>query len=224
MQQINQLETLIHLFEGPFLLNNKKGIISSKVPFDIKKGSVPILLSIPHSVVQLRNQKLKDADDYTGSIGLIVQSLTNCYTIYSTSLSEEDPNYISGGWYKNEIVQLIKKHNIAVVIDIHGASSERKFDIDLGTIHGKSMKQTYLENIKGIFNNHHIKDVRENDTFPATHQGTITSYIFHNTGIPCIQIEINGKYRNPHADMKSIRFIIHSLVDIVDYLSRESAL
>ncbi|WP_221564564.1 N-formylglutamate amidohydrolase [Alkalihalobacillus sp. TS-13] len=221
MQQTNHLETLIHLYEGPFLLNNKKGNISSKVPFDIKKGSVPILLSMPHSVVHLRNHKLKEADDYTGSIGLIVQSLTNCYSLYSTRLSEEDPNYVKDGLYKKELVQLIKRHNIAAVIDIHGASLKREFDIDLGTLHGKSIKHAYVENIREIFNRNNIKDVRENDTFPATHTGTITSYVYTYTGIPCIQIEINGKYRNPLADMENIRSIIHSLVDIVDYLSVE---
>jgi hypothetical protein len=58
---------------------------------------------------------------------------------YSNSFSKEDPNYILGGEYKAALGTIVKEHQIKFVIDLHGASKDREFDMDLGTLHGTSI-------------------------------------------------------------------------------------
>ncbi|WP_067724623.1 hypothetical protein [Oceanobacillus damuensis] len=213
------LKSIASAYESQFALNDYKGNILAKHSYEKSFGSIPILLSMPHSVAQMRNGKLKDSDDYTGAIGLFTQKLLDCHCIYSTRTSEEDPNYVIEGKYKIELEKIIKKGNIKFVIDLHGASSKRNFDIDLGTIHGKTMSSNTINEIKEIFSNNGIMNVLENEMFAATHKGTITSFVHHELKVPCFQMEINKKFRDPLNRIDSFKILIASLVDMIHYLN-----
>lgn len=154
---------------------------------------------------------------YTGSLALLLQKLTNCYCIYSTSFSKEDPNYILGGEYKTALHTMVKEHRIHFVLDLHGASKDREFDIDLGTLYGTSIEDKHLNNIITIFNNNGIARVEHNHTFSASHPGTVTSYAAKELLVQSIQIEINRKYRDPGA-FDLFQKTIHSLEQIIKLL------
>lgn len=154
---------------------------------------------------------------YTGSLALLLQKLTDCYCIYSSSFSEEDPNYILGGEYKTALQTIVKEHRINFVLDLHGASKEREFDIDLGTLYGASIEDKHLNNIINIFNTNGIASVEQNHTFSASHPGTVTSYAAKELLVQSIQIEINRKYRDPGA-FDLFQKTIHSLEQIIKLL------
>lgn len=160
---------------------------------------------------------MKPADMYTGALALLLQELTQCHCIYSHSFSKEDPNYILGGDYKATLGRFVKEHNIKVVIDLHGASKLREFDIDLGTLYGTSIHQDSLNQIVQIFNNNGIAKVLQDHTFSASHPGTITSYSNKELFVQSVQVEINRTYRNP--DMSHLfKNTIHSLKQIINVL------
>lgn len=191
--------SLIEQYELQFSNNNYFGDIGVDPSYSIVEGSLPVLVSAPHAINHFREHAVKPADMYTGSLALLLQKLTNCYCIYSNSFSKEDPNYILGGEYKAALRALVKEHRIQFVIDLHGASKLREFDIDLGTLYGTSIRENNLNDVIGIFNNNGITNVRQNHTFSASHPGTITSYCAKELLVQSIQIEINRNYRNPNA-------------------------
>lgn len=127
------LKSMSEVIEGQFSYNKYNGFEHSLLPFDLKLGTKPVLISAPHSVNHMRNNKLKKADLYNETIASIAQLYTNCFCIYSNRISDEDPNYTIGGKYKDAVKEICVKNNIRLVINLHGASISREFDIDLGT-------------------------------------------------------------------------------------------
>lgn len=211
----------IREYERPFAMNHYQGNLDAEGYFDILHGQIPVLVSAPHSVNQIRDNEVKKADIYTGAIAAALHDLTSCYGIFSTKISEEDPNYVMGGSYKEAIAGLVRSHGIRFVIDLHGAAESRDFDIDLGTIHGESMNQAHVTAIEEIFKSNHIMNVKQNDSFPAEHPGTITNYVSQCLSVPSIQMEINRSYRDPD-DEVGLQRILDSLQQIIMYLAGAS--
>ena len=93
--------------------------------FETIKGKIPILISAPHSVRQIRNGKIKGKDIYTGPIVIILQKEADCYSIYKTKNNNDDANYdIENNTYKEEILKIIEENQIKLLLDIHGASND----------------------------------------------------------------------------------------------------
>ena len=99
-------------------------------------GQVPILLSAPHAVKQIRNGNIKDHEFYTGAIVECLAKQIGCSCITKQYLIEnaanDDPNtdnaYCS---YKTAINQFLQDHNIRLFVDIHGLSSNRDSIVDI---------------------------------------------------------------------------------------------
>src|SRR5690554_6185453 len=85
---------LIHMalsFEKQFSLNNYFGQNNHQL-FQYEEGAIPIIISAPHAVKQVRNGWIKDPDIFTGSLALLLKSLTGCHIIYRTSTGNGDSN------------------------------------------------------------------------------------------------------------------------------------
>ncbi len=166
--------------------------------FEIVKGKVPIILSAPHCVKQTRNGKIKGEEGETGAIVQYISEYTNCWCIYKTANKQDDANYdIENNPYKEAIIQLVEKNKIKLLIDIHGAGYENDFDIEIGTgrmenLQGKSF---IIDELKKDFAENQIKNVTIDTKFKAISEHTISRQISQKAKIPCMQLEINGKYR-----------------------------
>ena len=107
--------------------------------YTILKGNVPILFSAPHTMYQLRDDgstKLKEP--YTKAIALYLNKYCNTYAIVKNNDTGIDSNRDNYDQYNVEMRRLIKENNIKLVIDLHGASKDRKFDIEFGTLNNLS--------------------------------------------------------------------------------------
>ena len=96
----------------------------SRTPgFVIVPGTIPLIVSAPHSINQFREGRLKFADRYTGSIALLLHELTGCHLIYSSGYTGGDPNYdsLESNPYQEALISYTKEHNIHLLIDLHGA-------------------------------------------------------------------------------------------------------
>ena len=209
-----------NLIEKQFSYNHYHGFDFQSLPFDIKLGATNILISAPHAVNHIRNNKVKNADVYTGSIASIVQSYTNSFLIYSNRISEEDPNYIVGGQYKSALKEICNMYQIDYILDLHGASRERDFDVDLGTMTGESMDKNSVNRVIEIFRENGVKDVKNNAVFTASHPGTITHFAKNTLQIQAIQIEINRSYRDPIHHFEAYTRLIKSLIEIINDLKK----
>lgn len=217
----SDVKSMSDIIESQFSYNDYNGFEHSLFPYDVKLGTKPVLLSAPHSVNHMRNNEVKKADLYTGTIASIIQLYTNCFCIYSNRIADEDPNYTIGGTYKDAVKKICTQHDIRLVIDLHGAAATREFDIDLGTMDGTSIDETSVSIMKSLFNQNGIHDIRLNDTFPASHKGTITHFTRNKLNINAIQMEINYLYRNPN-NTAQFSTLLQSLVDIVEHFGKES--
>ncbi|NNJ19242.1 hypothetical protein CSV86_031230 [Pseudomonas putida CSV86] len=65
---------------------------------------------------------------------------TTCATvIYTQYRTPSDPNYYDDNEFKNQLAELIGSQRPALVLDIHGSSDFRPYDVDIGTMNGKSL-------------------------------------------------------------------------------------
>lgn len=148
-----------------------------------------ILISAPHTLPHLRKGKYKWADSGSGALALALQRATNTHLIYTTR-SGIDPNYYDNSLYKVALKKYLKSHpEIELVIDIHGASPKRQFDVDLGTMHHKSIRNPKVyQVIKSHFEKAKLR-VSEN-FFSASKAETVTKFVY-NLGLSAIQMENN---------------------------------
>lgn len=207
----------IKKYELLFSGNNYNGC--GDVPFIIEEGEIPVMISASHSINHFREGKSKLADKYTGGICRYLHEKTGCHAMYSSMYTECDPNYDlpEKNIYQQALKDYLLNKDVFVLLDLHGAAFSREFAIELGTapqhfsndLYNSSEDPSLLEYqfiddvIIDVFNDLFIslennkKTIWKNKLFDAGGQNTVTKYISSDTHTACIQIEINGLYRNP---------------------------
>ena len=230
IEKIKEYETL-------FSDNQYEG--SGKNAFIIEEGTIPIMVSAPHAINQFREGKVKRADMYTGGIARYLHEETGCHLIYSCMFTESDPNFDLPGTnsYQETLKEFVERYSVAVLLDLHGAEKKREYAIEMGTAPEQNpiLGVVYEEDpslhehkfisglIQNLFEDNfklcpcERKEVWKNKIFDAGDQNTITKYISENTDTACIQLEINGIYRDPANQIEFIA-LIKSLKELIDIL------
>jgi len=187
--------------ELKFKINNYKGdsVLSCVVE---KFGDIPILLSAPHAVKQIRNGEIKAHEFYTGAIATCLAKKIGCACITKQYLIEnsqnDDPNtdnaYCS---YKTAINQFLQEHEIKLFVDIHGLSSNRDSIIDICIDNGKNVNDMdYVSSLQKCLENKFGENKSSIDKyFQAFSENIMSKWIHSNFGISAIELEINGAYR-----------------------------
>ena len=176
--------------------------------FVILKGNVPILFSAPHTMPQLRDDgTTKLREPYTKAIALYLNKYSNTYAIVKNNDTGIDSNRDNYDKYNVEMRRLIKENNIKLVIDLHGASKDRNFDVEFGTLNNLSADFSTIKELEEAFTENGISIVSYNDPFKG---GAITQGIYALNDVEVIQIEINGKYRD-YSNISSLEELIKSL-------------
>ena len=204
IEQIKDLESL-------FSDNKYDG--SGEKAFVIEEGSIPIMVSAPHAINQYREGQIKWADMYTGGIARYLHEVTDCHLIYSCMFTETDPNYDCPGTnrYQESLEEYVKTHGVKFLLDLHGASRDREYAIEMGTAPNQNRKEDpslhqliFADRLIQYIFEDCFKDLKisqkkvwKNVIFDAGDQNTVTKYISENTETACVQIEINRELRTP---------------------------
>ena len=182
----------IILLDQEYTANQNNGEKITGSNFRIINGNIPVLLSAPHSVKTVRENRLKSSDILTGGIVEYICQQCNAFGITRIFNNNDDPNYYNTGTsleYKNAVTDLINSNNIRFMLDIHGCSDEHKFEIEIGTNHGTNLNNPNTSKI--ICNAlSKIALVSEDTLFSAPSPANISNYVHAHTNIDCIQIEI----------------------------------
>lgn len=205
----------------------------------IKEGSIPILISTPHSVPQTRNGRPKGKEVFTGGIGQYLQKETDCFLIQSLASENHDPNYDSeeNSKYKKELTRLVLKNNINLVIDLHGCARSTPYLIELGTAdntyktlnHDDKLLNIIKEILEEKLKIHHPRPVVINQIFKALPKNTISNYINNKTNVKAIQIEVNAQIRDFYEEEtveQSTRFVeamINLILETNDYFKKQKS-
>lgn len=170
--------------------------------FEYIKGTKNILVIAGHATAQRRESKIKQADAGTGSLAIELNKLTNVAVLYTTYLSPSDPNFYDNNEFKDTLAKLLTELKPILVIDLHGSQPFRPYDIDFGTMNGKSYltRKDFLDSLKVAFHTESLSN-QSQDYFSAEKNQTITKFV-SSKGIPCIQLEINSNFLS--ADLGNI--------------------
>lgn len=159
-----------------------------------EQGSIPILLSAPHTVNFLKEDgNFKMREGYTKAIVKYLAQKTGAFLMIKENSDGIDPNKIEMEDYKRQLLEIIEKHQIRLVLDIHGAASHHDFAIEIGSLDGVSAKPETIKALKTALLNQRIAPVAENQPFKG---GGITKTVHGNTNIEVLQLEINRDYRD----------------------------
>ena len=159
-----------------------------------EKGTVPILLSAPHTVNFLKEDgNFKMREGYTKAIVKYLAQKTGAFLMIKENSDDIDPNKLEMENYKHQLLEVINKYQIQLVLDIHGAASHHDFAIEIGSLNGVSVRPQTIESLKTALKNQGIAPVAENQPFKG---GGITKTVHGNTNIEVLQLEINRNYRD----------------------------
>ena len=178
----------------------------------IVPGSVPVMISAPHSVNHVREGVSKPAELMTGALALWLGKRTGCHVIVRTSNAGGDPNYDSpeSNGYQRDLLSYLASSGVCVLIDLHGASSDRDFAVDIGTsptdecpqgrsLHGHTFVTSFLRySFEYAFARNDLpkRRVSVNEVFSASRSTTVTGAISSASDVACVQLEVNGTLRS----------------------------
>lgn len=184
--------------------------------YDIKIGQIPVILTSAHGIEQeKRGGKVKLAEPLTRGITKYVSKKTSCCYLVKNEDTGVDPNKANNDEFKKILLELIEKNHIKLLIDLHGAKKERNFDVEIGTLEGRSADAKIVGDLVECLQKNGVTKIAFNDPFKG---GFITRTVYENCGINCIQLEINGDYRNLRK-INNLKKICKALTDFIDMLN-----
>lgn len=191
--------------------------------FEVHTGNRPVVVSAPHATNPTRDGKLRFADAGTGSLAALLHDLAGCTAIYTTYASPSDPNYDDENEYKEQLRKLLETRKPALVIDLHASHWNRPYDVDFGTLHGRSLlgKSEVLRELANHLRNEGIGNFSQ-DYFAASKNATMTKWA-SSLGVPAIQLEISTTWTTPGPDeLLAHRYaqLLQALVRFISSYSR----
>ena len=107
-----------------------------------------------------------------------------------------------------------------LVIDLHGASESRDFDVEFGTMNNLTADFSTINELKEAFIENGITKISFNNPFKG---GAITQYLYNKKDIDVIQLEINYRYRD-YSNLDNLELLIKALSAFIkqykDYIER----
>lgn len=220
MRDIDELAAFIKDLERPFILETPINGDTSQ-SFEILTGTIPVMVSAPHSVSQYRMGSIKQAEYRTGPLAIMLHSYTGCHAIYKTKNVQDDANFDDLSLYRDTLVEYIRSHQIQYLIDLHVMSPLRDHLIDLGTGRGKNIQSNFglVSRIADVFSANSVQQVAVDKMFTAGLENTVSATVAREADIFALQIEMNWRLLNLSSGTRNQLNVLQSLVQIVDYLN-----
>jgi hypothetical protein len=162
--------------------------------FELLDGDAKVLVVAGHATQHMRQGAFKSQDGGTGALALMLHRLAGCPTIMNRYQSPRDPNYYDDSDFKAALKEMILRLKPVLVLDIHGSSSGRPYDIDFGTVGGTSLlgERRQLDRLAERLEREGMRNFSQ-DYFAASRKGTVTRFVMA-MGVPCVQLEFNSSW------------------------------
>lgn len=185
-------------FESYFSDNNynpKKGQLDLSLDHSHLNSS-KFLFCAPHALNHYRNNNLKVADVFTGSLCQLLAIKTNQSVLIST---RPDTGLEYLGFGRDYIGQIKNAVNDGlIVVDIHGMSDRHNLDICIGT--GPNPSKKVISFVDRMIIELPGYKISVNYPFSAKSDHTITNFVQTKLSGDSIQIEIAARLRRADSD------------------------
>ena len=187
--------------------------------YRVLSGNVPVLLSAPHSVNQIRGEDVRDAEKYTGALTRFLANATSSYAIFQI-FTHADPNTDEENAYKNAVVNLVNSYNIKLLLDIHSSTFKDDTDLDIVTNNRETLRgMDYLfDRLKELGVKYNIK-IDENNVPNKEKENEIINVTSLICGIPTMRIVINNKRLETSDEDDSLENIISLMEEFISYFN-----
>ena len=187
--------------------------------YRVLSGSVPVLLSAPHAVNQIRGEDVRDAEKYTGAFVRYLCNATSSFGIFQL-FTHADPNNDEDHNYKNAVINLINAYNIKLLIDIHSSTFKDDTDIDIVTNSRQTLRgmDSLFDKLKLLGVKYNVK-VDENNVPNKEKSNEIITVASLICGIPTMRIVINNKKLDVLNDEESINKILLLMEEFISYFN-----
>jgi len=187
--------------------------------FVVKRGRIPVLVVAGHATAQTREGSLKTADRGTGSLAVALHEMTGATAIYTTRRSPSDPNYYDDNEFKRTLGELVREIRPRIVLDLHASHAYRPYDVDFGTMGGRSLgnRPDLLESLIGAIRAEGMLNLSQ-DYFAASRNPTVTKFV-SSMGVPAIQLEITATRLDPSRDPLTAHRFAQLLQALVRFIS-----
>ncbi len=177
--------------------------LPAQAAFDIRPGTRPVLISAPHGACHWRQGWWKGQDGFTAALAHLLAEQTGAHALYTVRRISPDPNFEDDSDYKRALAEIVARHDIGLVLDLHGASPLRPFGLALGTIDGRTCpayEGLILDRLGaqqfGPARRHRLDRLWVNQMFKGgARQRTVTRFAWEQCGVNAAQVEINGYLR-----------------------------
>ena len=187
--------------------------------YRVLSGNVPVLLSAPHAVNQIRGEDVRDAEKYTGAFVRYLCNATSSFGIFQL-FTHADPNNDEDHNYKNAVINLINAYNIKLLIDIHSSTFKDDTDIDIVTNHRQTLRgmDSLFDKLKLLGIKYNVK-VDENNVPNKEKSNEIITVASLLCGIPTMRIVINNKKLDVLNDEEAFNKILLLMEEFISYFN-----
>lgn len=198
--------------EDIFAANNYNPNNDDEVIYIEGSSSRPIVMfCAPHALNHYRNNKLKIADIFTGSLCQILAKQSNQPGLISTLPTKNSKHLGFGKDYLDHVKDKTKKG--AMIVDIHGMSDSHGFDICIGT--GPNPSTRIKDLAINLANTLPEYKVSINHPFDGSPDYTMTNFVQNNLKGDSIQIEISSRLRRPDRNSNDSSIFLHKINNLI---------
>ena len=123
-----------------------------------------------------------------------------------------------GNPFKAALERFVEQHKPRLVLDLHASREDRVYDVDFGTLRGKSLGSHpgMLEGLRRRLREHGISELSDN-AFPGERQATIVRFLTDRK-VPCIQLEINARWLRPERGPDELQRFLQLVQALEDFI------
>lgn len=189
--------------------------------FEIKRGTLPVIVTAPHATRPFREGEYRFADGgATGALAAALHAICGITAVYTTYDSSSDPNFYDDNEFKASLAELITEVKPVLLLDVHASHPYRPYDVDLGTMKGASVLGDALlvPSLADSFAKQGVLSISL-DWFSASRNRTIIKF-GSARGVPSVQLELSKTRMDPDADDLAAHRYAQVTEALVEFLSK----
>ena len=186
------------------------------------KLEVPVMISAPHAIAHIREGKKKYAEPDTAALAISLVPELKCAGLINID-GNRDPNFDKDKPFCDVMEEVIKKHDLRAVLDLHESDPNRSYSFAVGTGFGANINDDpeIAPALLAICEKHGVQNaVADLPPYAAIGEDRIATTMNRRCGVPAVQLEINCGYLTEDDPKYAPEKVYNVVRDMVVYLGR----